>query len=156
MDSAKAQPLRVKNPLNKKEKAKLVEECDKVISFVDTVGHEPWLRTTIRGIVGQKLNYGLVTVAANEGPTRITKEHLGIIMAMELPVIVAITKIDMVSEEKSQEVKNKVFELLKLVGRIPYMVKTREDAQFVAKNMNEHLVPVINVSSLNGEWFKLV
>ncbi len=151
----KDQPLRVKNPLNKKEKAKLVEECDKVISFVDTVGHEPWLRTTIRGIVGQKLNYGLVTVAANEGPTRITKEHLGIIMAMELPVIIAITKIDMVSEEKSREVKNKVFELLKLVGRIPYMVKTREDAQFVAENMNEHLVPVINVSSLTGNGLNL-
>jgi elongation factor 1-alpha len=151
----KDQPLRVKNPLNKKEKAKLVEECDKVISFVDTVGHEPWLRTTIRGIVGQKLNYGLVTVAANEGPTHITKEHLGIIMAMELPIIIAITKIDMVNEEKSREVKNKVFELLKLVGRIPYMVKTGEDAQFVAKNMNEHLVPVINVSSLTGNGLNL-
>ncbi|HML05052.1 MAG TPA: GTP-binding protein [Methanobacterium sp.] len=152
----KGQTLRVKNPLNKKEKAKLVEECDKVISFVDTVGHEPWLRTTIRGIVGQKLNYGLVTVAANEGPTHITKEHLGIIMAMELPVIIAITKIDMVNEEKSANVKNKVFELLKLVGRIPYMVKTREDAEFVSKNMNQHLVPVVNVSSLTGEGLELL
>lgn len=149
-------PIRVKNPLNKKEKAKLVEECDKVISFVDTVGHEPWLRTTIRGIVGQKLNYGLVTVAANEGPTHITKEHLGIIMAMDLPVIVVITKIDIVDEEKAKEVKNKVFGLLKLVGRIPYMVETHEDAEFVANNMNQHLVPVIKVSSLTGEGLNLL
>jgi elongation factor 1-alpha len=77
-----------------------VEECDKVVSFVDTVGHEPWLRTTIRGIVGQKLNYGLLTIAADQGPTHITKEHLGIILAMELPVIVAMTKIDVVTAEK--------------------------------------------------------
>lgn len=152
----KDQPVRVKNPLNKKEKARLVEECDKVISFVDTVGHEPWLRTTIRGIVGQKLNYGLVTVAANEGPTHITKEHLGIIIAMELPVIVVITKIDTVNKEKSLEVKNKVFGLLKLVGRIPYMVKNGEDAEFAAKNMNEHLVPVVKVSSLTGEGLNLL
>ena len=152
----KGTPLRVKNPLNKKEKAKLVEECDKVISFVDTVGHEPWLRTTIRGIVGQKLNYGLVTIAANEGPTHITREHLGIIMAMDLPVIIVITKIDMVNEEKTHEIRDKVFELLKLVGRIPYMVKTDEDAEFVAKNMNPHLVPVIKVSSLNGEGLNLL
>lgn len=149
-------PVRLKNPLNKKEKAKLVEECDKVISFVDTVGHEPWLRTTIRGIVGQKLNYGLVTVAANEGPTHITKEHLGIIMAMDLPVIVVITKIDMVSDEKAEDVKNKVFELLKLVGRIPYNVKSNEDAEFVSKNMNQHLVPVMKVSSTNGEGLSLL
>lgn len=152
----KGKPVRVKNPLNKKEKAKLVEDCERVISFVDTVGHEPWLRTTIRGIVGQKLNYGLVTVAANEGPTHITREHLGIILAMELPVIVVITKIDMVDEEKIKEVKDKVFNLLKLVGRIPYMVKTGEDAQFVAKNMNQYLVPVINVSSLTGDGLELL
>ncbi|MGZ7043717.1 MAG: GTPBP1 family GTP-binding protein [Methanobacterium sp.] len=149
-------PARVKNPLNKKEKAKLVEECDRVISFVDTVGHEPWLRTTIRGIVGQKLNYGLVTVAANEGPTHITKEHLGIIMAMDLPVIIVITKTDMVDDDKVDEVKIKVFELLKLVGRIPYMVKEGNDAEFVAKNMNQHIVPVIKVSALTGDGLNLL
>ncbi len=152
----KGKPVRVKNPLNKNQKAKLVEECDKVISFVDTVGHEPWLRTTIRGIVGQKLNYGLVTVDATEGPTHITKEHLGIIMAMEIPVILVITKTDLVDDEKIKEVKNKVFELLKLVGRIPYTVKTNENAEFVAKNMNQHLVPVLNVSSLTGEGLELL
>ena len=76
-------PVRIKNPLHKKEKSKVVEHCEKVVSFVDTVGHEPWLRTTIRGIVGQKLNYGLLTIAADQGPTHITKEHLGIMLAME-------------------------------------------------------------------------
>ncbi|MGF7119555.1 GTPBP1 family GTP-binding protein [Methanobacterium oryzae] len=150
------EPVRVKNPLNKKDKAKLVEDCNKLICFVDTVGHEPWLRTTIRGIVGQKLDYGLVTVAADQGPTHITKEHLGIIMAMELPVVVAITKIDMVSDERVIETKNKVFDLLKLVGRIPFMIKSTEDAKFVAENANPHLVPIIKVSSLTGEGLNLL
>lgn len=148
--------IRIKNPLNKKEKAKLVEDCDKLICFVDTVGHEPWLRTTIRGIVGQKLDYGLVTIAADQGPTHITKEHLGIIMAMELPVIVAITKIDMVSDDRIKETKQKVFDLLKLVGRIPFMIKSLEDSMFVAENANPHLVPVIKVSSLTGEGLDLL
>jgi len=150
------EPVRVKNPLNKKEKAKAVEDCDKLICFVDTVGHEPWLRTTIRGIVGQKLDYGLVTVAADQGPTHITREHLGIIIAMELPLIVVITKIDRVNDGKVKETKNKVFELLKLVGRIPYMIKTCENAIFVAENANQHLVPIINVSSLTGEGLELL
>ncbi len=77
MDSAKEKTKRIKNPLNKREKAVLVEKCDKLVSFVDTVGHEPWLRTTIRGIVGQKLSHGLLVVAAEQGPTHITREHLG-------------------------------------------------------------------------------
>lgn len=148
--------VRLKNPLNKKEKSKLVEKCDRVISFVDTVGHEPWLRTTIRGIVGQKLNYGLVTIAADQGPTHITREHLGIIMAMDLPVIVVITKIDMVSDENVNSVQKKIFELLKLVGRIPFMIRSKEDAEFVAENMNQHLVPIIRVSSITGEGLELL
>ncbi len=152
----RGKPMRIKNPLNKKEKAKLVEECDKVISFVDTVGHEPWLRTTIRGIVGQKLNYGLVTIAANQGPTHITKEHLGIILAMDLPVVVVITKTDIVSDKRIEDVQKKIFELLKLVGRIPFMIRSKKDAKFVAKNMNRHIVPVMKVSSVTGEGLELL
>lgn len=149
-------PVRIKNPLHKKEKSKVVEQCEKVVSFVDTVGHEPWLRTTIRGIVGQKLDYGLLTIAADQGPTHITREHLGIMLAMELPLIVTITKIDMVSDERTKEVKEEIFKLLKMVGRIPYMVKTSEDAIFVANNMNQHLVPVIKVSPVTGAGLELL
>lgn len=150
------EPVRIKNPLNKRDKALMVEKCDKLISFVDTVGHEPWLRTTIRGIVGQKLSHGLLVVAADQGPTHITREHLGIILAMELPVIVVMTKIDMVTEERIKNVRQEIFDLLKLVGRIPYMVKTMEDADFLTENMNQHLVPVIKASPVTGEGLELL
>ncbi|OPX59778.1 MAG: Elongation factor 1-alpha [Methanobacterium sp. PtaB.Bin024] len=148
--------VRIKNPLNKREKALLVEKCDKLVSFVDTVGHEPWLRTTIRGIVGQKLSHGLLVVAADQGPTHITREHLGIILAMDLPVIVVITKIDVVSLERIKTVRQEIFDLLKLVGRIPYMVKSPKDADFLTENMNHHLVPVIKASPVTGEGLELL
>jgi elongation factor 1-alpha len=77
--------LNLKNPLDKKERAKIVEQAEKIISFIDTVGHEPWVRTTIRGIVGQSIDYGLLVVAADDGVTHITKEHLGLLLAMNLP-----------------------------------------------------------------------
>jgi len=149
-------PVHVTNPLDKKEKSKLVEKSDRFISFVDTVGHEPWLRTTIRGIVGQKLNYGLLTIAADQGPTHITKEHLGIILAMDLPVIITITKIDLVNPERIKAVKEKIFEILKLVGRIPYSVESEENAEFIAANMNQHLVPVIMISAVTGDGLNLL
>ncbi len=141
----------LQNPLDKKEKSYLIEKCDRLVSFVDTVGHEPWLRTTIRGIVGQKLNYGLLTIAADKGPTHITREHLGIILAMDLPVIVVITKIDLVSDSDLDEIYEKIVYLLKLVGRIPFKLKNKKEAFSIAKKMNKHLVPVINVSSVTGE-----
>jgi len=151
-----SEAVRIKNPLKNNEKSKLMEKCDKIISFVDTVGHEPWLRTTIRGIVGQKLNYGLVVISADQGPTHITKEHLGIILAMDLPVIITMTKIDKVEPEKVKEVKQQIFELIKLVGKIPLMLKTLNDADIVAENVTNHVVPIIKVSPVTGEGINLL
>ncbi len=115
-------PVRVRNPNRKADRAAVVEEADRLVSFVDTVGHEPWLRTTIRGLVGQKLDYGMLVVAADDGPTRTTREHLGVLLATELPTIVAITKTDAVSDDRVEEVEREVEALLREVDKSPLRV----------------------------------
>lgn len=147
--------IRLKNPLNKKEKANIVKTASKIVSFVDTVGHEPWLRTTIRGIVGQKLDYSILTISADEGITHITKEHLGILLAMELPVIIAITKCDKAREVGALE--KDISELLNLVGKVPQFIRAQEDI----KHLNSFLegmatVPIIKTSARTGEGLELV
>lgn len=99
-------------------KSKIVKESEKIISFVDTVGHKPWLGTTIRGLVGQRLDYGLLTVAANEGVTDTTREHLGILVAMDLPVITTITKTDLVDEKQVEQVEKEIKEVMNGVGMV--------------------------------------
>jgi elongation factor 1-alpha len=149
--------IHLKNPLNKRESASVVAESDKIISFVDTVGHEPWLRTTIRGIVGQKLDYGLLVVAANDGVTHITREHLGILLAMELPVIIAVTKIDIATPEQVKSVEASIHATLRLVGRVPYHVKTVEDVDTVLGKVPEGLVvPIIHTSSVTREGYDIL
>jgi len=115
-------PVRVRNPNRKADRAEVVQEADRLVSFVDTVGHEPWLRTTIRGLVGQKLDYGLLVVDADDGPTRTTREHLGVLLATDLPTIVAITKTDTVDEERIEEVEREVERLLQEVDKSPLRV----------------------------------
>ena len=107
------QPLHFQNPLDKRERSQVVEKAEKIISFIDTVGHEPWLRTTIRGIVGQNIDYGMVVVAADDGVTHITKEHIGLLLAINLPIIVCITKIDKMGKKRIEEVESQVENLLK-------------------------------------------
>ncbi len=150
--------LRLKNPMSKEEKARIVERADKLVSFVDTVGHEPWLRTTIRGLLGQKIDYGLLVVAANDGVMRTTREHLGILLAMELPVIVAITKVDMVSAERVMEVLSQVSNLLRSVGRIPFPVKDRKDVAKISKfiSENNYIVPIVETSAVTREGYDLL
>ncbi len=152
------QVMRMKNPTSKAEKAMVVETADKLVSFVDTVGHEPWLRTTIRGLLGQKIDYGLLVVAANDGVMRTTKEHLGILLAMDLPVIVAVTKADMVEKDRLKEVLQEISTTLRRVGRIPTVLKSKQDAKKAAEMMrgNKLLVPVIVTSAVTLEGYDVL
>lgn len=140
-------PVRMDNPHRKSDRARVVEESDRLVSFVDTVGHEPWLRTTIRGLVGQKLDYGLLTVAADDGPTKTTREHLGILLATELPTIVAITKTDTVSEERATEVEREVEHLLREVGKVPLRVE-RHGVDVAIEEVDENVVPILLTSAV--------
>jgi len=140
-------PVRMDNPHRKDDRARVVEESDRLVSFVDTVGHEPWLRTTIRGLVGQKLDYGLLTVAADDGPTRTTREHLGILLATDLPTIVAITKADLVDDERIHEVEREVERLLRDVEKTPLLIE-RHGVDAAIEEIDETVVPVVTTSAV--------
>jgi elongation factor 1-alpha len=148
-------PINFKNPLDKKERARVMEKADKIISFVDTVGHDLWLRTTIRGLIGQNIDYGLLVVAADDGVTHITREHLGLLLAINLPIIVCATKVDKVSKKRVEEVEGQIEGLLKNVGRIPFSVKDENDIAVIIDKL-ETVIPVIRTSSVTMEGYKLL
>lgn len=63
-------------------------------------------------MVGMAPEYTLIVVGANAGLSKMTKEHLGIALALEIPFFVVITKIDMVDRET---VKKTIFEIKKIL-----------------------------------------
>jgi elongation factor 1-alpha len=149
--------LYMRNPLDKKEMAQLIDQCYKFISFVDCPGHAPWLKTTIRGVLGQKIDYALLTVAAEDSVTPITKEHLGIAFGMKYPVLVAITMVDKVSEERVKVVEEELSRLVRGVGHIPFRIKDREDVSLVADKVADGiLVPVLRTSAVTMEGLDLL
>ena len=143
-------PVRMNNPHRKGDRARIVEEADRLVSFVDTVGHEPWLRTTIRGLVGQKLDYGLLTIAADDGPTKTAREHLGILLATELPTIVVLTKVDLVTDEQLATVEQDVERLLREVGKTPLRVD-QYGVETALEEISETVVPVVRTSAVTQE-----
>ena len=142
-------PVRMDNPHRKSDRARVVEEADRLVSFVDTVGHEPWLRTTIRGLVGQKLDYGLLAVAADDGPTQTTREHLGILLAMDLPTIVAVTKVDAAPDERVAEVEREVESMLRNAEQTPLRVD-RHGVATAVEEVGDGVVPVVATSAVTG------
>lgn len=61
---------------------------------MDLCGHEKYLKTTMFGLVGLMPDYAMIIVGANMGVSRMTREHLGISLALNIPVFVVITKVD--------------------------------------------------------------
>ncbi|MEK6909598.1 MAG: GTP-binding protein, partial [Candidatus Aenigmatarchaeota archaeon] len=148
-------PMHFKNPLDKKERSRVVEQADKIISFVDAPGHEGFLSTAIRGVVGQDIDYGLLMVAADDGVMPMTKEHLGLLLAVNLPVIVCMTKIDRIGEKKNEETELQIEGLLKHVGRIPYLIKDENDLN-VAIDKLDTIVPIIKTSAVTLEGYDIL
>ncbi|MUW15213.1 GTP-binding protein [Halorubrum sp. CBA1125] len=144
------EPVRMDNPHRKSDRARIVEEADRLVSFVDTVGHEPWLRTTIRGLVGQKLDYGLLVVAADDGPTETTREHLGILLATELPTIVAVTKADAVTDERLAAVEREIESMLRDAGQTPLLVE-RHGIDTAVAEVGDGVVPLLRTSAVTKE-----
>lgn len=146
------EPLQMNNPNRDTDRSELVQEADKIVSFVDTVGHQPWLRTTIRGLVGQKIDYGLLTIAADDGPTKTTREHLGLLIATDLPVIIAITKTDMVSDDRVTEVEMEVEKLLRQVNQNPLSVD-RYGVDTAIDEIGDGVVPIIRTSAVTMDGY---
>lgn len=147
--------VRTDDPNRKADRAQVVEEADRLVSFVDTVGHEPWLRTTIRGLVGQKLDYGLLTVAADDGPTKTTREHLGVLLATDLPTVVAITKTDTVEEARAIEVEQEVESLLRDVGKTPLRIE-RHGVETALDEIGDTVVPILQTSAVTMEGLNVL
>jgi elongation factor 1-alpha len=143
-------PVRMDNPHRKTDRARVVQQADRLVSFVDTVGHEPWLRTTIRGLVGQKLDYGLLTVAADDGPTKTTREHLGVLLATELPTMVAVTKADLVDDDRGDEVVREVERVLRDVGKTPLPV-ARHGVDAAVEELDDTVVPIVRTSAVTKQ-----
>ncbi|KXT18488.1 hypothetical protein AC579_2264 [Pseudocercospora musae] len=131
----------------------------KVISFTDLAGHERYLRTTVFGLLSSEPNYCLLMVAANNGLIGMSKEHLGIALALNVPVMVVITKIDICPPQILQQTLTQITKILKSPGarKIPIFIKTREECINTATQfVSQRICPIFQVSNVTGESLDLV
>lgn len=131
----------------------------KVISFTDLAGHERYLRTTVFGMLSSSPNYCLLMVAANNGIIGMSKEHLGIALSLNVPVMVVVTKIDICPPNILQQTLTQLTRILKSPGarKIPIFIKTREETVNTATQfVNQRICPIFQVSNVTGESLDLV
>jgi len=130
---------------------------NKIISFIDLAGHEKYLKTTIFGVTGLFPDYGIVVIGANTGITKLTKEHLGILLYLKVPFVITITKIDLAPTHVYQNLCNQLKALLgrKTFGKVLYFISnTNSDSEvehyIEHMSNNQDIIPIISISNKDG------
>jgi len=67
--------------------------------LIDVAGNEKYAKTMIKGICSHYPDYALIVVDAEAGLTQITRDHIKLAFAFNVPVIIVITKIDLVTRD---------------------------------------------------------
>ena len=139
--------------LNQQTWSEIVDKSSKICTFMDMAGHEKYLKTTVYGMTGNIPDYVCLVIGANMGISKMTKEHLGICLALKIPFFICITKLDICPKNIQDETILNIQKILKLPGvrKIPYIIKNNDDIISCVKNIQSNrLVPIFMISNVSG------
>eukprot|EP01135_Chromosphaera_perkinsii_P002354 Nk52_evm8s222 gene=Nk52_evmTU8s222 len=137
----------------------ICKKSAKVVEFIDLAGHEKYLKTTISGLTGQEPDYAMLMVGANSGIVGMTKEHLGLALAIKLPVFIVVTKIDMCPPNVLESTMKVLSKLLKSPGcrKVPMLVNDESNVVLTSSNfISERICPIFHISNVTGKNLNLL
>jgi GTPase len=128
---------------------------EKVINLIDLAGHEKYLKTTIRGINGCLVDYVCILISANSGIQRMTKEHLGLVLGLKLPIIVVITKIDIAPRNILSETIQSVKKIFHKRNMKTMNINDSSDIkiikEFYKSGNYKSVIPIFKLSCVSGD-----
>ena len=131
----------------------------KVITFFDLAGHERYLKTTVLGMTRSLPDYALLVISANNGIQRMTKEHLALCLALKIPFMVIITRIDSTPQNVRQDTLRTILRTLRhsTVRKVPFHIQSLSDVTISARSLKlDRLVPILEVSNVTGDRLPLL
>ena len=126
---------------------KLLDLSSKIITFIDIAGSEKYAKTLVTGMCCHLPDYALLVIDAVRGLQQITSEHLELAIALKLPLIIVITKVD---KATSSELNSTLDQIDLSIHNLKISMDSREDVVMVSNLfLSEGIVPVFKISSVN-------
>lgn len=115
---------------------------EKYISFIDLAGHEKYFKTTVHGLNGGLADYAVLVIGSNMGVLKMTREHLGIIKALNIPFFIVLTKIDICPENVLERTQREITKLVK-----------KNFKKDITENINDtgNSIKLFKLSNVTGE-----
>ncbi len=120
-----------------------------IVVYIDLAGHEKYLKTTLHGMSGFYPDYGMVVIGANMGLTDITKEHMNVAIALNIPFMIVITKVDIAPPHVLEKTKNAIEEIVNKKLKQKTLTYMNEENVNSLVHIRKH-IPVFSVSNKSG------
>ncbi|KAF6736950.1 GTP-binding protein 2 [Oryzias melastigma] len=138
----------------------ICESSSKMITFIDLAGHHKYLKTTIFGLTSYCPDFAMLVVSANTGIAGTTREHLGLAMALKVPIFIVISKVDLCTRATVERTVRQLERVLKQPGcnKVPMVVNSTDDAVTAAQQfaLSPNITPIFTLSSVSGESLDLL
>ncbi|XP_041839009.1 GTP-binding protein 2b isoform X2 [Melanotaenia boesemani] len=138
----------------------ICESSSKMITFIDLAGHHKYLKTTIFGLTSYCPDFAMLVVSANTGIAGTTREHLGLAMALKVPIFIVVSKVDLCSRGTVERAVRQLEQVLKQPGcnKVPMVVSSPDDAVTAAQQFTQStcVTPIFTLSSVSGESLDLL
>uniref|UniRef100_A0A8C4Z4E8 Tr-type G domain-containing protein n=1 Tax=Gadus morhua TaxID=8049 RepID=A0A8C4Z4E8_GADMO len=133
----------------------ICESASKMITFIDLAGHHKYLKTTIFGLTTYCPDFAMLVVSANTGIVGTTREHLGLAMALKVPIFIVVTKVDLCTRATVERTVRQLERVLKQPGcnKVPLVVGGPDDAVAAAQQFAQtpNITPIFTLSNVSGE-----
>ncbi len=126
-----------------------------VVVYIDLAGHEKYLKTTLHGMTGFFPDYAMVVVGGNMGVTDITKEHINVAIALNVPFMIVITKVDIAPAHVMERTKRHIEEIIRdRLKRKTVVYMTDENVETLTQL--RRWIPIFTVSNKTGDGIDLL
>ncbi|KAM7419947.1 hypothetical protein PAMA_016852 [Pampus argenteus] len=117
----------------------ICESSSKMITFIDLAGHHKYLKTTIFGLTSYCPDFAMLVVSANTGIAGTTREHLGLAMALKVPIFIVVSKVDLCCRGAVERTVRQLERVLKQPGcnKVPMVVSSPDDAVTAAQQFTQ-------------------
>lgn len=115
-----------------------------LVTLVDAPGHADLIRSVVAG--ANIIDSAILTVAADEGPKVQTGEHLMVLSSLGIDsIVVAITKIDSVSEQQAAKIETRMRKVIEDAGlkNVAFVQVSAHKGMGIG-NLREALLNVLN------------
>ncbi len=117
----------------------LIPEKKRAVTMFDLCGHDKYFKTTAYGVSGCFPDYSFVIIGANRGILTMTKQHFTLLLSMNVPIIILITRTDITPKESYDLTLKQIDKYCKDIIKIP--------AEFVNNFFNEEHLKEEYISS---------